>query len=157
MTRLSIPFGAPFRKWSNQLYASVANAVASGAEAGEVPGGLPRSPRESRFGPFSTLYAASAWSMSKRKSLRPWISSVGVVIEESREIGERDAANALTGAMFVLEMSDCFAASNSGSHRLSGTAAASNETSPDLDRPCGASAGARFVHVITGTIALTGT
>src|SRR4029079_15088006 len=95
--------------------------------------------------------------MSKRKSLRPWISSVGVVIEESREIGERDAANALTGAMFVLEMSDCFAASNSGSHRLSGTAAAINETSPDLDRPCGASAVARFVHVITGTIALKGT
>ena len=30
-------------------------------------------------------------------------------------------------------------------------------TSPDFDRPCGASAGARFVHVITGTIALNGT
>src|SRR4051794_1292716 len=95
--------------------------------------------------------------MSKRKSRRPWISSVGVATDESREIGERDAASAFTVAMFVLEMSDCFAASSSGSQRLSGTALPSNETSPDLERPCGASAVARFVHVITGTIALKGT
>ena len=95
--------------------------------------------------------------MSKRKSRRPWISKVGVVIDESREIGEREATSAFTVAMFVLVMSDDFAASSSGSHRLSGTSADRYETSPDLDRPCGASAVARFVHVIAGTIALKGT
>ena len=95
--------------------------------------------------------------MSKRKSRRPWISKVGVVIVEMCEIGDRVAASAFTAAMFVLETSDGFAARSSGSHRLSGTAAASSETRPDFGRPCGASAVARFVHVITGTIALNGT
>src|SRR2546426_3503051 len=95
--------------------------------------------------------------MSKRKSRRPWIISVGVVTVERREIGERLAASAFTVAMFVLEVSDGFAARRSGSHRLSGTRLASSETRPDFDRPWGASALARFVHVITGTIALNGT
>ena len=41
----SMPFAAAFRKWSNHLYASVAYTARSGAPAGELPGGWPRSPR----------------------------------------------------------------------------------------------------------------
>src|SRR5205809_3360206 len=95
--------------------------------------------------------------MSKRKSRRPWIINVGVASPASFEIGEREAASVFTEAMFVLVTSDDFAASRSASQRLSGTRDASSWTSPDFERPCGASAVARFVQVITGTIALNGT
>src|SRR2546422_188386 len=119
-----------------------------------MPGGWPRFPMYRRFGPFSARYAASAWSMSKRKSCRPWIISVGVESDESFEIDERDPVSAFTVAMLVLVTSDDFAASRSGSQRLSGTSEARSCTRPDFERPCGASAVARFVQVITGTIAL---
>jgi len=66
-------------------------------------------------------------------------------------------ASAVTVAMFVLVTSELDAASRSGSQRLCGTSEASSWTSPDFERLCGASAVARFVQVITGTIALKGT
>src|SRR6266849_653992 len=82
---------------------------------------------------------------------------VGVVTDESCDSGERVEASAVTVAMFVLVTSELWEASRSGSQRLCGMSEASNWTSPDFERPCGASAVARFVHVITGTIALKGT
>ena len=70
--------------------------------------------------------------MSKRKSCRPWISSVGVVIDRSFASGERVDASAVTGAMFVLVRSEACAASSSGSQRLCGTSAARYLDEPRL-------------------------
>ncbi len=111
----------------------------------------------SRFGPCSALYAASAWSMSKRKSWRPWIRSVGVVIVGSFASGERVDASVAAAERSALEASPADAASSCGSHRLVGTSPARYCTSPDFERPCGASDVSRFVHVMIGTAALNGT
>src|SRR5436853_2099296 len=95
--------------------------------------------------------------MSKRKSCRPWMRSVGVVIDERLEATERDALSAFTVAMFVLVTREPEAASRSGSQRLWGTSEASSCTRPDFESPCGASEVERFVQVMIGTIALNGT
>src|SRR6266481_4113532 len=95
--------------------------------------------------------------MSKRKSWRPWIRSVGVVIDGSAETGERVAANAAAAVRSVLAASPADAASSCGSQRLVGTSPARYCTRPDFERPCGASDVSRFVQVMTGTIALNGT
>src|SRR5579864_2121209 len=111
----------------------------------------------SRFGPCSDLYAASAWSMSKRKSWRPWMSSVGVLIVGSFASGERVLASAAAAVRSLLAARPADAASSCGSHRLVGTSPARYWTSPDFESPCGASEVSRFVHVMTGTAALNGT
>src|SRR4051812_49329126 len=95
--------------------------------------------------------------MSNRKSRRPCSRSVGVVTLPSLEIGERDAASAVTAAGLVPLTSALAVKRSSGSQRLSGTSDARYDTRPDFARPCGASAVSRFVHVITGTIALNAT
>src|SRR5262249_56206243 len=94
--------------------------------------------------------------MWKRKSCRPWISSVGVVIDASFAAGERDVESDAAAARSALVVSPCDAARSCGSQRLVGTSPARYWTSPDFESPCGASDVSRFVHVITGTIALNG-
>ena len=95
--------------------------------------------------------------MSNRKSWRPWISSVGVVIVGSFVTGEREAASAAAAVRSALVVRPADAASSCGSQRLVGTSPARYCTSPDFERPCGASAVSRFVHVMIGTAALNGT
>src|SRR5436305_5888341 len=94
--------------------------------------------------------------MSNRKSCRPWITSVGVAIEDNEGSGERDDASAAAAARSVLDERPAEAASSCGSQRLVGTRPARYCTRPDFDRPCGASAVRRFVHVMIGTAALNG-
>src|SRR3954447_14307218 len=94
--------------------------------------------------------------MSKRKSCRPWMSSVGVLIDDSAETGERVEAKAAAAVRSVLTASPVEAARSCGSHRLVGTSPARNCTRPDFDSPRGASEVRRFVQVMTGTIALNG-
>src|SRR5207249_7804431 len=57
----------------------------------------------------------------------------------------------------ALVASERCAASSAGSQRVGGTSPARYCTRPDFDSPCGARTVVRFVHVITGTIALNGT
>src|ERR1700719_2312628 len=145
----------PFRYLSNHL---TARPRYVGVSAGGFGAGTwPTSPRYSSFGPASCLYAVSAWSMSKRKSWRPWTSSVGTEIDGSCASGDRAAAAAAAAAVTVPCASVSEAASRSGSQRDAGVSAARSATSSVFATPCGASAVCRFVHVITGTIALKGT
>src|SRR3954454_20487144 len=95
--------------------------------------------------------------MSKRKSWRPWTSSVGVVIDGSFETGEREADSAAAALRSALVVRPCEAASSCGSHLVVGTSPARYWTSPDFESPCGAREVRRFVHVMTGTTALNGT
>src|SRR4051794_31733330 len=95
--------------------------------------------------------------MSKRKSWRPWIRSVGVVIDASFAAGERVLAIAAAPERSALVVSPAEAARSCGSHRLVGTSPARYWTRPDFESPCGASAVSRFVHVMIGTTALNGT
>ena len=71
--------------------------------------------------------------------------------------GDRAAAAVAAAAVTVPCASVCDAASRSGSQRDAGVSAPSRATSSVFATPSGASAVCRFVHVITGTMALNGT
>src|SRR5260370_39385852 len=71
--------------------------------------------------------------------------------------GEGEAEGAAAGGRSVPPGRPAEAARSWGSQRLVGTRPARYCTSPDFERPCGASAVSRFVHVMIGTAALNGT